>query len=265
MAYRGAFGAGVDLVYVVSEAGVKEDIVLLRPPAVGAKLEWRFGLALDGLRAQLNPSGSVSFLDPSGKEVYVVPVDVAYERVAFALEAAADGSVELVVRPDEKWLRDPARKFPVVVDPTIMPGKDLATNAFSTVDSDYPTWHFNYFRTANSTCFGQISTVPAHQSYAYVRYDLSAVAGKIVTSAYLRLNGVDCFSAPAWPATLKARPLSSPFDTATVTLDTRPSARAEMSSGRFRSDSRKADHNRNVWLGQLFRGFRCIDPTMPSS
>ena len=235
VAYADVYGPGTSLEFEASEAGVKESIVLAAGPAAGVKPEYRFGLNLDGLTARVNASGSVSLLDPDGSEKWVVPVGIAYERprpgekpsvlgrVGFALEKAADGTTEFVVRPDEAWLRDPARRFPVVIDPTITPGKDSTSNGFATVDSAYPTWHFNLCRTANSTCFGQVS--PTQQSYAYLRYDVSAATGKIINSASLKVNGLDCFSAPAWPATLKVRPLLSPVDLATVTWDTRPAAR----------------------------------------
>jgi RHS repeat-associated protein len=234
--YPDAFGSGSSLELETNEAGVKESIILKTVPAPGP-IEFRSTLALDGLTARSNPSGSISILDSAGKEQWVIPIGVAYEvpkkgdrpkvlgRVTISLLNRSDGVTELVVKPDDAWLRDPARQYPVVVDPTIQPGKDAAWNAFSTVDSGLPSWHFNLCRTANSTCFGE--TTPPLQEYAYLRYDTSAAAGKIINSAYLRLNSVNCFSTPAFPATVRVRPLASTFDAATVTWDSRPQARNE--------------------------------------
>lgn len=234
--YAGVYGPGTSVELEVGSTGVKESIVLSAAPPDGRRVEYRSTLVLDGLTPRANPTGSISLLDGSGKEQYAIPVGVAYEvpkkgekptvlgRVDIAVERVGE-RWEVVVRPDEAWLREPARRFPVVIDPTIQPGKDSTSNAFASVDSAYPSWHFNLCRTADTTCFGQISAT--HQSYAYLRYDTSAVSGKIINSAFLRLNQVDCFSAPAWPATLKARPLASSFDTATVTWDSRPQPRNE--------------------------------------
>jgi RHS repeat-associated protein len=79
--------------------------------------------------------GSVVFADAAGKTVVVMPPIATWDSSGSAdrppavtggryeLEPAGDGWV-LTVSVDEAWLRDPARVYPVSVDPTFATGDD---------------------------------------------------------------------------------------------------------------------------------------------
>jgi YD repeat-containing protein len=230
--YRDVFEPGSDLRYFVSEGGVKEEIVLNAPPAAGEAV-YRFPLKLDGYTARANPVGTISFLDAKGVEQWVIPVATAWEqpapgsrplvfgKVAIAIEKNADGGEDLVVRPDENWLRDSTRKYPVIVDPTITPGQNAYGNAYGYVDSAYPTTHLIQCSTWDTACFGTYSS-PPHVAYSYLRYDTSAVAGSAIFSADLKLQVNSCVS---FPATVKVSVLSSPFDPGSVVWSSRPALR----------------------------------------
>jgi RHS repeat-associated protein len=235
VSFAEVFGPGTALRYAIGEGGVKEEIVLNAAPATG-EVAYRFPLTLDGYTARVNPAGSISFLDAEGKEAWVIPLAMAWElpatgrptvfgKVAVTLEKNADGSQDLVVRPDEKWLRDPARKFPVVVDPTITPGQGSYGNGYGYVDSDYPTWHLTTCWSWGTACVGTYSAT--HVAYDYLRYDVSPVIGQIVNSASLKLSIPRC---QTFPNTFTIRPLSTPFDAATITWPSRPVARPESTS-----------------------------------
>jgi hypothetical protein len=178
--YKDVFGAGSDLRYFVSEGGVKEEIVLSAPPATGEAI-YRFPLRLDGYTARANPVGTISFLDAKGVEQWVIPVATAWEqpaagsrplvygKVAIAIEKNAEGGEDLVVRPDENWLRDPSRKYPVIVDPTITPGQNAYGNAYGYVDSAYPTTHLTQCSTFDTACVATYSQAPLRVAFDYLR------------------------------------------------------------------------------------------------
>jgi RHS repeat-associated protein len=137
--FPGALGGGADLEYQVHPDGVRKQIVLHRPLPAGAAPSWSFTLQLGGLRAQARRDGSIALLDPNRGPVplLVLPkpfmVDAAddpgspygkrwSDRVSQTIsgnDGARDGSVTVTVRADGGWLADPARRFPVRVDPTI--------------------------------------------------------------------------------------------------------------------------------------------------
>jgi RHS repeat-associated protein len=233
--YDDAFGSGTSLELNASSFGVKESIVLGSVPAKGVKPEFRFGLNLEGYVARLNASGSVSLLDSKGSEQWVVPAGLAWElpkpgqdpsvfgKVSFALETAADGTTTLVVQPDEAWLRDPARRFPVIVDPTITPGKDSSANQAAFVAEYLPDSHMLGCGPYTRICFGPASFAPPNLTYGYLRFDVQVLQGQNISSAILRLGSATC---PSYPQTVTVRPLASPVDMSAVTFNTRPVARS---------------------------------------
>jgi hypothetical protein len=207
--YKGAFGPGADLRYVSNERGIKEEIVLAAAPADGEAV-YRFPLSLDGFTARVNAIGTISFLDTKGVEKWVVPLASAWEepasgakpfvfsKVAISLEKNLDGGQDLVVRPDEAWLRDPLRKYPVVVDPTITPGANAYGNAAAFVDSYNSTISLGGCGTSDFVCSGPVPPNSASTQKAYVRYDTTGITGSVINSSFLRVNVDNCTSYPTY-------------------------------------------------------------------
>jgi Domain of unknown function (DUF6531) len=236
--YKGAFGPGADLRYVSNERGIKEEIVLAAAPAAGEAV-YRFPLSLDGFTARVNAIGTISFLDTKGVEKWVVPLASAWEepasganpfvfsKVAISLEKNLDGGQDLVVRPDEAWLRDPLRKYPVVVDPTITPGANAYGNAAALVSSSSPT---NFLGGCGSSDFVCTGTLPASATTqkAYVRYDTTGITGSVINSSFLKVNIDNCTSYPTY---LSIKALSSAFDPASVVWNSRPTPQAGTVTG----------------------------------
>jgi hypothetical protein len=132
---------GVDLELQVRAGGLKESVVLAGP---GAPSAFVFPLVLEGVTAVLGGDGGVDYVDGAGAVAAVTPpgfmVDSAggeggparSEGVSYALSGPA-GSQVLTVSVDAGWLADPARVFPVVVDPTFeFPFESVAAGADDT-------------------------------------------------------------------------------------------------------------------------------------
>ncbi|SDO21088.1 RHS repeat-associated core domain-containing protein [Geodermatophilus sp. DSM 45219] len=127
--YPDAVGAGVDVTYEAQADGVKESIVLDSSAAVaslGADGAVSFELAAGrGLHA-VETDDVVTVVDADDRAVFVIPApfmdDAAgahSDDVTVDLAEAGRGRWRLTLTPDRAWLADPARAFPVVVDPTI--------------------------------------------------------------------------------------------------------------------------------------------------
>ncbi|WP_250290200.1 DUF6531 domain-containing protein, partial [Frankia sp. CiP1_Cm_nod1] len=134
-------------------SGLKETLVL---HAADAPASWTFPLALEGLTATLDAtSQQVSLADAKGVVKAVIPrgsmedsaVDPhvgagAYsEGVRYSLVPGADGRLALRVDLDEEWLADPARVFPVRVDPSVEVLQAWADDTY--VSSAFPNSHYN--------------------------------------------------------------------------------------------------------------------------
>lgn len=114
---------GVDLKFEAQSGGVKEVMVL---ESADAPHSWTFPLRLKGLTAKI-VDGQVVLADRDGKERGRFPrgfmtdsnVDARTGDPALShgVKYQIDGQ-NLKVEADSAWLRDPARKYPVFVDPT---------------------------------------------------------------------------------------------------------------------------------------------------
>ncbi|HWH01888.1 MAG TPA: LamG-like jellyroll fold domain-containing protein, partial [Pilimelia sp.] len=139
-----------DIELAMGADGIKEVIILKTPSAANS---WTFPLRLDGLTARLTDGGAVELVTAAGAVALTIPpgymedanVDphsgapamssgVTYELVT------TDGGVALKVTADPTWLADPARTFPVRVDPTTV---TAGGSADVYVDNDDTTTNHN--------------------------------------------------------------------------------------------------------------------------
>jgi len=118
--------------YQATNTGLKEDVVLSAAPPVGQPLRYTYALAASpGVTPSVSAAGSVQFKNGSGKVVMEIPrgnmIDSATPRaemtgaVSYALAPAGAGWT-LTMTPDLAWLTDPARVYPVTIDPTVTTG-----------------------------------------------------------------------------------------------------------------------------------------------
>ncbi|MFC0540716.1 polymorphic toxin-type HINT domain-containing protein [Kutzneria chonburiensis] len=116
--------ADTDLRLDVQPGGVKESLVLASRNAPHSFL---FPLQLKGLTAKL-VDGRIALVDAAGKERASVPAGSMTDssRNPHTGDAATSSGVSyhlvsggLRVDLDQNWLNDPARQYPVVVDPTV--------------------------------------------------------------------------------------------------------------------------------------------------
>ncbi|MFE3455772.1 DNRLRE domain-containing protein [Nonomuraea sp. NPDC059194] len=131
---------GADLVYKVTPEGVKEYLVLSKPPASGTA--YSFTVKTGGVTAQQNADGSIAFTGEDGTPVFTVPkpfmidseADVSspygkrYSEAVTQSVTQQGSEATITLTPDAGWMAAPERKWPVVIDPTInLPDWSLAT------------------------------------------------------------------------------------------------------------------------------------------
>ncbi|MEU6076712.1 polymorphic toxin-type HINT domain-containing protein [Micromonospora sp. NPDC047074] len=131
--YRGVL-PGVDLELESRPGALKETLVLHSP---NAPRVYDFPLRLEGLTAAVrdgsvelsDAAGTVRAVFPPGYVVDAAPVPVTSTAVSYQLRTAG-GKTVLRVSVDDGWLRDPARVYPVRLDPTVeLPVADGAADS----------------------------------------------------------------------------------------------------------------------------------------
>ena len=112
-----------------TNAGVKEELILASPDA---PTRFVFPLTLKGLTASIDESGDVVYKDSNGKEWARTPHGYMFDSnvdplsdepamsngVTYALIAHGKGTA-LEVTLDQSWVQDPARVWPITVDPEV--------------------------------------------------------------------------------------------------------------------------------------------------
>src|SRR5437867_4338581 len=128
-----------DLRLTTLTAGFKESLVL---HSASAGTSWVFPLRLAGVTPQVLSDGSVVFLDSTGTVLAAIPhgsmSDSRYDAsiddmtrsdaVTYEL-VTVNGGPALKMKVDAAWLTDPARVFPVTVDPTVTDPKYSASGS----------------------------------------------------------------------------------------------------------------------------------------
>jgi RHS repeat-associated protein len=118
-----------DLSLETTATGLRENLTL---HSAAAGNTWTFPLHLNGMTAKQAADGSIQLVDAAGTTVGEIPAGYAYDSrinpvsgepqsthaIAYTLQAAPGGGQQLVVTLDKAWLDDPARQFPVTLDPS---------------------------------------------------------------------------------------------------------------------------------------------------
>jgi RHS repeat-associated protein len=123
---------GQDLQYQVTSSEVKETVVLKTIPDE-ADSSWTWRIHAPGLTLTQNEHGNLDLVDSKGTVQYNIPIPAMWDSsgVTGKSEAAiqnvpttwardqATGDWMLTLTPDRAWLTDPARVYPVSVDPSL--------------------------------------------------------------------------------------------------------------------------------------------------
>jgi hypothetical protein len=226
--YRDVF-RDVDLVFDVRGTDLKETLVLRRPPR--GPVSFRFPLSLRNLVAREGRNGEIEFVRPDGKRGFRIPYgwmsdsaehpDTGDPRrtgdVKLRIESA-DGRLVLVVTPSLAWLRDPARVYPVAVDPSVTPAAVTDTQIYEMDNGERGTHDAGY----SSTSLGVGYSYEWEHTFTYralLKFDVASLARKRILAADLRIY--ESSSRGCTPRPVKAYRIASdwPFD---VTWDTQP-------------------------------------------
>ncbi|MEU9148781.1 sugar-binding protein, partial [Streptomyces sp. NPDC048349] len=120
---------GADVVVEATRTGFEQFVEVKAKPAAG--FSYTLPLKTKGLKVAAQADGSVLFTDEKSNKTATMPAPVMWDatvdevsgehtrRAKVAMKVVeTKGGVDLVITPDEKFLADPATKYPVTVDPS---------------------------------------------------------------------------------------------------------------------------------------------------
>ncbi|MEP7369389.1 MAG: DNRLRE domain-containing protein, partial [Dermatophilaceae bacterium] len=207
---------GVDLVVQARRTGFEQHVVLKTPAALaglkaargGQDLSWSLPVKTNGLTARAEADGSVSFVDADGQVASQLAAPVAWDAQVDArsgehtstspvrMSVAQRGKNRAVVTltPDQGWLSDPARVFPLTIDPTYA-ATQITTNFDTYVSSAFPSATYS---TATELRVGTYNG-GGDKYRSFLNFPISTLQGKQVQSATLSLFEFHSYSCTATP------------------------------------------------------------------
>ena len=118
---------GTDLKYEVRPEEIKENIIIREP---GSITDYIFRIQAKKLTGK-QEGNSVLFTDDKGELVFTLAAPYMYdaageysEEIDVVLEDTGKGC-QLTFKPDQEWLADPARVYPIVIDPILRTSPDI--------------------------------------------------------------------------------------------------------------------------------------------
>ncbi|MFI7640211.1 hypothetical protein [Nonomuraea sp. NPDC049400] len=197
--YVDAAGKGADLVVTALPTGFQHDVVLRERPT--GPVEYRIPVQAPGLTLRETKSGMLTLSAAKGKKVATAPAPRMWDAAAAKADAqqpgreakvatevkTENGGTVLVLKPDSKWLADPATQYPVTVDPTTTLGVTQETTVKSPNRAMGPGF---VSRSNYKNCpSGGTCTYPNEQATrALLAFDTAPITGRHVVKATMQLS-----------------------------------------------------------------------------
>lgn len=204
IAYRGA-KPETEVRLTVGPTGVKEELVLSSSKAPD---RFVFPLDLVGLTATIDERGDVLYRDASGAVRARTPhgfmVDSSRDPrsdeparsqgVTYSLVTKGK-QVALEVQLDRAWLNDPARIWPVIVDPT-------TTSYYTDPDDTYVQSWYPADNSGDTQLKVGTYNGGADKARSFMHFGTTAVNGKIISSARLKMYEYHSYSCDPRPVSV---------------------------------------------------------------
>ncbi len=205
--YRNAL-PGADVIVEATQTGFEQFVMLRERPSGG--YSYTLPLKTAGLQAEEQNDGSVVFTDAAGRQRAVMPAPVMWDasvdersglpanrhRVDMDVVPTGKNTVDLVIRPDEGWLTDPATQYPVTIDPST----SALSNTFDTYVQQGETGDWS---TDTELDFGNPGTTNSdgtpRTARSFIHWNTTPIQDALISSAKLELynfhsGNTDCLN-----------------------------------------------------------------------
>lgn len=235
---------GADIRYRVGVGEVKEEIVLPERPVGEVRFEFRLDTA--GLTPKAHADGSIAlYQDASRHPVMTIPpafMTDARDEPGSPYGKAHSTDVEqrlrkdgdawrLTVVPDAEWLAAKERRYPVVIDPTVVVSPTPSQSQDVMILSDYPTTNFNG---AGGQDYGNwrlsVGTTETGVARSLLKFPLGEIpAGTRIDSAQLGVYYDQSHTTNGFEVPIEAHRATGAWDHKTATWDNAKDLTGELS------------------------------------
>jgi RHS repeat-associated protein len=181
--------------------GVKDELIVHKQPAGSDDLVLRYPLTLQGVTAAAQKDGSIAFSTADGTKVAVAPQGVVWDAekapaeggglvIPLSLVPTTDGGQAMELRVPRSYLADPARRYPVHVDPGLDAGHATwQMDAFGSSFSGNQITNYNGGMQWDGTAYVDMvgyDIFRSSEQYSYQYFDLTPILGKNILDATWR-------------------------------------------------------------------------------
>ncbi|WP_067821432.1 DNRLRE domain-containing protein [Actinomadura kijaniata] len=189
---------GADVIVEATRTGFEQFVRLNTRP--GGTYSYTLPVRAPGLKAAQRADGSVAFTDATGTVRAEMPTPRMWDAkidpasgmpatittVDLKVADKGNGDIDLTVIPDPKWLADPARRYPVTVDPST---SNLSNLGDISVQRGYArAW------SDVDLAFGNHGSKDANDqdriARSYIKWNTKPIADKLITKATLSLYNI---------------------------------------------------------------------------
>ena len=173
----------VDLVQTALNGGVEQSLILRKAP-ISAPI-WNIPFGAKGLREKLLVGGRLSLTDSGGRQLFTSSAPVmrdaanAESPLLVTVVPGSDGFT-LRVAPDLLWLRDPARVYPVTLDP-VTDTTDETAHTYTSSGAPTTSYYTDPWLTLGKNSDGSTRR-------SFVRFNTGLYVNKHIISAHVRTH-----------------------------------------------------------------------------
>jgi RHS repeat-associated protein len=212
----------IDLQYVIGAEQLKENFIINQKVD---NPQFSLRLATKGLIATLQDDKSIVFYDEKDNSKEIFKIDPMYmydaageisQNINVSLAKDSKGEYNLIITPDNQWLSDSQRVYPVTIDPTI-PTSLSSVNIFdSYVAENLPTSNYGLIERLK---VGRGATSGSNRSY--ISFALPTLkASDMIINADLNL---DLMASNSGEYQVNVHPVTSAWTSGAITWSNQPS------------------------------------------
>ncbi len=210
----------VDLEYAISGDKVKENVIINKPNSLN---EYTLNIMVENLTAKLEEDNSITFYDESDSKTSVFKMQPPFmtdannessHKISLTLEKN-ENWFKLTIKPDDQWLNDSIREYPVTIDPPISTSLDVKSIHDTFISQKLPNTNY---KGADRLGVGNGSASGVTRSF--IMFDLPALSsGDIVTKANLNLS---LYTANTTTRQINVHKVNGNWNTSTLTWNNAP-------------------------------------------